>query len=264
MTHNGAIVDLDGTIYRGDTAISGSRDGIERLRERGLEILFCSNNSTRSPEAYVEHLREFGIETTVDAICSAGTATVEYLREHHPTDRVFLVGSRGFRDQLQGAGVELTDSPAETDVLVASWTDDFDYGDMTDALHAVDEETTFLGTNRDRTLPQADGGVLPGSGSIIFALAATVGRDPDALLGKPSEWMAEAVLDRLELPAEECLLIGDRLDTDLAMGARTGMTTVLVLSGISDRDDIDKGDVEPDYVIENLGAIGDVLSEYSR
>lgn len=260
MTYNGAIVDLDGTVYRGDTAIPGARDGIECLREQGLDLLFCSNNSTRSPEAYVDHLRDFGIEATVDTICSAGMVTVDYLREHHSTDRVFLVGSRGLREQLRDADIELTDSPAETDVLVASWTDGFDYGDMTDALHAVDEETAFLGTNRDRTLPQADGSVLPGSGSIIFALAATVGREPDALLGKPSERMAEAALDRLGIPAEECLLVGDRLDTDLAMGTRTGMTTVLVLSGISDREDIGEHDVDPDYVIENLGAIGDVLS----
>lgn len=261
MTYNGAIVDLDGTVYRGDTAIPGARDGIEYLRGRGLDILFCSNNSARSPEVYVEHLRDFGIEATVDTICSAGMVTVDYLRERHSTDRVFLVGSRGLREQLQDADIQLTDSPAETDVLVASWTDEFDYGDMTDALHAVDEETAFLGTNRDRTLPQADGRVLPGSGSIIFALAATVGRDPDALLGKPSERMAEAALDRLGLPAEECLLVGDRLDTDLAMGAQTGMTTVLVLSGISDREDVGEHDVEPDHVIEDLGAIGDVLSE---
>lgn len=263
MTYNGAILDLDGTVYRGDALIPGARGGIERLREHGLDVLFCSNNSTRSLETYVEHLGEFGIDTTVDAICSAGTVTADYLRTHHSGERVFLIGSSGLREQLRTAGVELTDSPAETDVLVGSWTDDFDYGDMTDALNAVDEETTFLGTNRDRTLPQPDGSVLPGSGSIVFSLAATVGREPDALLGKPSEWMIEAVLDRLELPAEECLLVGDRLDTDLEMGARTGMTTVLVLSGVSDREDIGAHDVDPDYVIDGLGAIGDVLSELS-
>ena len=259
MTYDGALVDLDGTVYRGGTAIPGALEGIDTLREQGLDVLFCSNNASRSRETYVEHLGEFGIDATADAICSAGTVSTSYLREHHADDSVFLIGSAGLRDQFQDAGITLTDAPTETDVLVASWTDTFDYWDMRDALNAVDEETAFLGTNRDRTLPQDDGSAVPGSGAIIGAVAATVGRDPDAILGKPSEWMVEAALDRLGAPAEMCLVVGDRLDTDLAMGERTGMTTVLVLSGVSDREDVADSDVDPDYVIDSLGDIGTVL-----
>lgn len=260
MKYSGALVDLDGTVYHGDTTIPGAPAGIDRLREAGLDVLFCSNNATRSRETYVDHLAAFGIDATVERICTAGTVTTTYLRENHADDHICLVGSTGLREQFRDAGLELTDDPEQTDALVASWTDEFDYTDMETALDAVDEETPFLGTNRDRTLPGNDGSPVPGSGSIIFSLAATIGRDPDAMLGKPSEWMAEAAVERLGVPAEECLMIGDRLDTDLAMGEQTGMTTVLVLSGVSDRADVAESDVSPDYVIDSLADIEDVLA----
>jgi len=259
MDFTSAIVDLDGTVYRGERLLPGASNGIETLRAAGLDLLFFSNNASRSRETYVEHLREFGLDVAPEEIYSAGIVTVEYLEEHHLEDTVLVIGSAGLREQIEDAGIAVTENPELADVLVASWTTDFDYDDMTAALQAVDEDTVFLGTNRDRTLPQSDGKAIPGSGSIIYSLAAVVGHDPDAILGKPSDIAVERALERLDARAEDCLLIGDRLDTDLAMGERAGMTTVLVLTGVTDRADIEHSDVDPDYVIERLGDIGAVL-----
>jgi 4-nitrophenyl phosphatase len=143
--------------------------------------------------------------------------------------------------------------------LLGSWTPTFDYEDMNAALQAVDQGTTFLGTDPDRTFPQEDG-VQPGSGAIIHSLAATVGKEPDAILGKPSEHALALATERLGVPAEECLIVGDRLGTDLAMGARAGMTTVLVLSGVTDRAAVAHSEVDPDFVVDGLGDIDDVLA----
>jgi 4-nitrophenyl phosphatase len=166
-----------------------------------------------------------------------------------------LVGTDSLGSQLLDAGLTLTADPDETDDLVGSWTPKFDYQDMRAALRAVGPETTFLGTDPDRTVPQEGGEVIPGSGAVVGALAATVGRDPDAFLGKPSETILELALDRLGVPADDCFVVGDRPGTGLAMGERAGMTTVLVRTGVGDTNDIADSDVEPDYVLDGLADI---------
>ena len=259
MGLNGAVVDLDGTVYRGGTLLDGASRGVERLRAAGLSVLFFSNNPTKDGQSYVEHLSALGIDAQPGEAASAGDVTTSYLRANHGDDGVMFVGAEGLRDQLVTAGVDLTDDPAETDVLLGSWTPSFGYEDMNAALQAVDDSTTFLGTDPDRTFPRENGGLEPGSGAIINALAATVAREPDAILGKPSKPALELATERLDAPPTECLVVGDRLSTDLRMGARAGMTTVLVLTGVSDRADIAASDVEPDFVIDGLGDIDDVL-----
>ena len=259
MGLNGAVVDLDGTVYRGGTLLDGARDGIDTLRDAGLSPLFFSNNPTRDGETYVQHLSDLGVDVRPGEAASAGDVTTDYLRANHADDGVLFVGAEGLRDQLEAAGVTLTEDPAETDVLLGSWTPSFDYEDMNAALQAVDTKTTFLGTDPDRTFPRENGGLEPGSGAIINALAATVGQQPDAILGKPSKQALALATERLDTPPTECLIVGDRLSTDLAMGAQAGMTTVLVLTGVSDRGDIDGSDVDPDFVIDGLGDIGTVL-----
>jgi HAD superfamily hydrolase (TIGR01450 family) len=262
MSLRGAVIDLDGTVYRGGELLDGATAGVERLREAGMDLLFFSNNPVKGGPAYVDRLSGMGLPVSAGEACSAGVVTTEYLAANHADDRVFCIGADGLRDQFAAADLELTDDPHASDVLVASWTPEFDYGDMRDALAAVDDGTAFLGTDPDRTFPMENDTVVPGSGSIIGSVAAVVGRDPDAILGKPSEHARAAAMERLGVDPAECLIVGDRLDTDLLMGDRAGMTTVLVLSGVSDRGDIPESEVDPDYVIEGLGEIGTVLREF--
>jgi 4-nitrophenyl phosphatase len=262
MELNGAVVDLDGTVYRGGSLLDGARDAVDRLRDGGLSLLFFSNNPTKDGAAYVDHLSELGVDVRPGEAASAGDVTTSYLRANHADDGVLFVGSDGLRDQLEAANLQVTNDPAETDVLLGSWTPSFDYRDMDAALQAVDDETTFLGTDPDRTFPRENGGIEPGSGAIIHSLAATVGKEPDAILGKPSEQALALARERLGVPPSECLVVGDRLSTDLALGDRAGMTTVLVLTGVTDRADIEASDVDPDYVIDSLGDIDEVLQAF--
>lgn len=255
----GAIVDLDGTVYRGETLIPGAKAGIESLRAAGLDTLFFSNNPVRDSESYAQRLTEFGIPTEPHEACSAGVATTEYLVEHHRDGTVLCIGDDGLRAQLRDGGIRLTDAPANAEVLVASWTDEFEYSDMQTALDAVDDTVPFLGTDPDRTFPGPNGRPVPGSGAIVGAVSAVIGREPDRMLGKPSETALDLSLNRLGADPQSCLVVGDRLETDLAMGDRAGMTTVLVESGIADAGDVESSSVEPDYVIDSLGEIDSVL-----
>jgi HAD superfamily hydrolase (TIGR01450 family) len=263
MDYRGAIVDLDGTVYRGDDLVPGAARAVDRLRDAGLALLFFSNNPTKSGDAYVDRLRGMGLDVHAGEACSAGDVTVAYLRDHHASDRIMLVGSPGLHEQFRAADLTLTTDPAATDVLVGSWSSDFGYDDMLAALRAVDDDTTFLGTDPDRTVP-AEGEEIPGSGAVVGALAATVGRDPDAVLGKPSEVALEFALERLEVDPAACLVVGDRLGTDIALGERAGMTTVLVRTGVTDGEEVAGSDVTPDHVLGSIADIGAVLDDHAE
>jgi HAD superfamily hydrolase (TIGR01450 family) len=253
-----AILDLDGTVYRGDRLVDGADEAIATLRRRGLDLLFCSNNPTKTPAEYVATLGEMGIEADESEVLPASTVTRSYLNRNHASDRIYLLGVDSLADYLREGGLELVDTPRQVDTYVASWTDEFDFADMDAALDGITPETTVIATDPDRTIP-TDGGQMPGSGAVAGAIARTIGREPDVVLGKPSREAGEMALERLGVAPAECVVVGDRLDTDLALGERFGMTTVLVESGVSDGVSVDDADVIPDHVVESLAAVPPLL-----
>ena len=258
MTHRGAIVDLDGTVYRGDSPVPGAREGVEALRNAGFDVCFFSNNPTKSRTEFADRLRAMGLSVAPEEIESAATVTVDYLAAEHAADRLFLVGSSGLRAQLVEADLALTDDPEACDVLVASYTRGFDYDDMTDGLRALEAGAAFVGTDPDVTIP-TEGGAVPGSGAIIHAIAGVAEREPDIVVGKPGERALAAALSKFDAAPEDCLVVGDRLDTDIEMGARGGLETALVLTGTSDRALLAASDVDPDHVLDSLGDVERLL-----
>jgi 4-nitrophenyl phosphatase len=260
MTYRGVVLDLDGTVYRGNELLPGAAETVDAVRARDISLCCCSNNPTKTRAEYVDRLAGMGVEIDEHEVLSAGTVTTDYLVAEHAGDDSFLIGSPGLRDQLADAGVSLIDDPTAADVVVASWDREFDYDDMTDGLRALDDPTTvFVGSDPDRTVPASGGRSVPGSGAIIGAVAAVADREPDRVMGKPSPEAIDAVRESLGVSPGECLLVGDRLDTDIAMGERAGMTTALVLTGAADRDDVADADVTPDHVLETIGDVPDLL-----
>jgi 4-nitrophenyl phosphatase len=259
MEYEGVVVDLDGTVYRGDAVLDGAREALAALRERGLGVLFVTNNPTRSPAGYVEKLADLGIDAAEREVVSAGTVTATYLADEHPDAATFVVGSDGLHDQLTAAGVRVTEAHDDADVVVTSHTYGFDYRDLTEGMWALDDARAFYGTDPDLTYPDSDGREYPGSGAITRSVATVAQREPDRVLGKPSEVVVDLVADRLDCPPERLLVVGDGLDTDVAMGARAGMGTVLVLTGRSDRTDLERTDVRPIHVVDSLGDVPGLL-----
>jgi 4-nitrophenyl phosphatase len=258
MNHEGAVLDLDGTIYRGSTAIPGAPEAIDRFRAADVRAVFFSNNPTRSRETYASRLGELGIDATPEEVLSAGTVTARFLADKHGDDRVFLIGEAGLVAQLEAAGITLVSDPTEADVLVVSWTNAFDYGDMVSGYRALAAGATFYGSDPDRLVPAADG-LVPGSGSMINAVGGIVDREPERVLGKPSPEAQQAALSALECPADRCFVIGDRLGTDIALGERAGMTTVLVRTGVTTDADLDESDIQPDHVVGSIAAVPELL-----
>lgn len=253
----GVVLDVDGTVVRGAEPLAGAREGIAAIDDAGLERLFVTNNPTRSAAAYADRLSAAGIEADAASVLTAGDATAAYLRERHPDAQVAVLGEPGLVEQLADAGIEAVavEAAADPDACVVSIDREFDYERLTVALDTVGDDVTFVGTDPDVVIPGPDGDV-PGSGAIVNAVAGVVGREPDAVLGKPSATTRDLILDRLGLEPAEILVVGDRLDTDVALGAEAGAKTALVRTGVEGSDDR----YDPDFEIESLGEIGRVLA----
>jgi HAD superfamily hydrolase (TIGR01450 family) len=259
MTLRGVLLDLDGTVYHGENPLPGAAEAIGRLRERGYSLCFFSNNPLHDGGAYVERLRAMGIDARPGEACSSAVVTREYLQDNHAGDEVFVIGSDALRGYVGETDARVVSEPESADVLLASWTDEFHYSDMVDALRATDEGTVYLGTDPDVTFPGDDGRPVPGSGAVINAVSGVLEREPEKVLGKPSAVAAAAALDRLGHDAADCLVVGDRLNTDILLGERAGMETALVLTGVTDERRLAESDVTPDHVIDSLSDIDTIL-----
>lgn len=255
----GAFVDLDGTVYRGRRTVPGAADGIRSLRDRGITVYFLSNKPIDRREEYAEKLTDLGIPADASEVLTSASVTGEFLASTYPDARPLVVGEEALVRELEDAGLRPTDDPDEAGVVVASMDREFTYEKLHRAMDAIDGGALFVATNPDRTCP-VESGEIPDAAGMIGAIRGVTDADLDHLVGKPSEIMLEAALERLGHAAEDCLLIGDRLETDIAMGERAGMTTVLVRTGVTDDRALAASEHEPDHVIESLGEIEGVLS----
>jgi len=253
MTYDGAVVDLDGTVYRGDELIAGADSGVEALRRR-TAVAFVSNKAIERRADYARKLTDLGVPTEPAEVLNSGAMTADLLARDHPGGSALVIGEAPLVAELEAAGVRVTDAPGDADVVVASMDRSFDYEALTAALEALDDDTAFVATNPDRTCPVA-GGEVPDAAGMIGAVEGVTGRELDAVAGKPSQTAITAATNHLGAAPEDCLLVGDRLETDVEMGERAGMTTALVLTGVTDEADLDGAAVEPDYVLDSLAGI---------
>ncbi|MFH5797040.1 HAD-IIA family hydrolase [Haladaptatus sp. CMAA 1911] len=259
-TYRGAVVDVDGTLVRGDDGLPGAGDAVRTLREAGITPLFFSNNPTRPPEHYVDRLATNGIAIDAEEVLTSALVTAEFLEAEHAGRDVFVVGEAYLGELLESRGFRVRDDPDVADVVVASIDRAFDYEALTEAFWALEDGALFVGTDPDVTIPARER-LVPGSGAILNAIAGVAGRDPDHVLGKPSADAGQAALSHLGVSPEECLVVGDRLDTDIALGERIGATTALVRSGVTTAADLAESTVTPDYVLDSVREIGEVLAD---
>ncbi|WP_254765769.1 HAD-IIA family hydrolase [Salinilacihabitans rarus] len=259
MNYDGILLDLDGTIYRGDGLVPGATAAVERARE-AAPVLFLSNNATKRPADYASTLTDLGIPAAPEDVLTSAAIAGEWLAGTHPDRPALVVGEAALVAELEAAGVTVTDDPDRAGVVVASMDRSFDYATLRRAFDALDEGTPFVATNPDRTCPVADGEV-PDAAGMIGAIEGVTGRSLDRVLGKPSATAAEVAIATLDCPPERCLLVGDRLETDVEMGARSGMTTVLVLTGASDRADLTAAAHDPDYVLDSIADLPALLDD---
>ena len=253
-----ALLDVDGTVLRGEEPIPGAREGLATLRGRGLAVSFVTNNPTERPATYAGRLSALGAPVAPGDVITSMEVTLSYLQAEHPDAAVLPVAGEAIVAQLREAGFDVVEDRAAADVVVAGYHEGFDYDDLTAGLRALRAGLPLVGTDPDRWVP-TDDEPIPGSGAVVNAVAGAAEVEPEAVLGKPSAATADVLAERVGAPPADCLLVGDRLDTDVAMGERAGMETALVLTGAATRADLTDAAVRPDHVLESLADVGKLL-----
>ncbi len=247
----GYVFDLDGTVYLGEALLPGVRETIETLRAAGCRMVFVSNKPTDPRRVYADKLTRLGLPTPVDHVINSSYVTVNYLRKTMPNARLFPIGEQPLLDELTAAGFELSETPGEIDVVIASFDRTFVYRKLQIAFDAIRAGARFIATNADPYCPVPGGGE-PDAACIIAAIEACTDHRVEQVVGKPSLIMAQTALDVLGLPACECIMVGDRLETDVPMGKAAGMATALTLTGATTPEKLARSTIRPDFVLERL------------
>lgn len=254
--YGGYLFDLDGTIYLGDELLPGAHRLVTTLREAGCQTLFLSNNPTRDPRMYAEKLDRLGLPTPTSHIVNTVVTMTAWLTKEAPGANVFVIGEEPLRRAFREAGIRMTERPDEIDIVVASYDRTFDYRKLQIAFDALwrYRRARLVTTNPDAYCPMPGGRGEPDAAAVVAAIEASTGARCEANLGKPSPVMLETALDILGLPGSECLMVGDRLSTDIAMAVDAGVDSALVLTGESTPETVAAAqpDRRPTFVLSRI------------
>lgn len=250
-----ALIDLDGVAYRGHQPIAHAAEGIGELRANGVTTIFVTNNASRLPEEVAAQLTALDIETRPAEVLTAAQACARYLDEFiEPGARVLVVGAKGLRVAVAEAGYELVATAEDEPAAVAQgFGPDLGWRDLAEAAYAIQRGARHIASNLDLSLP-TDRGFAPGNGSLVRAVVAATGVEPESA-GKPSPTMYDMAVRAAG--ATRPLVIGDRLDTDLAGARAGGYLGILVLTGVSSARDavLAEAAMRPHIILENLAAL---------
>lgn len=252
------ILDLDGTVYRGNTVIKGVPEAIVKLRKAGFKIFFLSNSSTNSRKQQSKKLKSMSIPCAVREMYNSAYATASYIKHHYPRAKVYVISEGGLQDELTLIGLKVLDS--ENANIVATGLDrKLTFDKLSIALRAIRNGALFIASNADRIYP-TEKGILPGSGTIAAFLEYGSGKKP-IVIGKPETHLVEAVLEDNKLKRNEVLIVGDNLESDLKVAKKMKMKCALVLSGLTKQKDIKKLKKKdrPDFVLKTVVDLPEIL-----
>lgn len=249
----GFLIDLDGTLYLGNQPVRGSREFVDFLKENNIPFLFLTNNSTRTPEQVAEKLEKMGIQAHPSKIYTSANTLADYLREHYKgCHNAYVIGEDGVLRELENLGWRIVKDYKEAEFVIVGLDREVTYEKLKQAVLAIQRGATFIACNRDSSFPTPEG-FLPGAGAIVNAITTVVGVEP-LVLGKPNEYIIRYAVKRLGVPLEDTAIVGDRLDTDIALGKKMGMVTILVLTGVNKNEEEIK-EIKPDFVFEDVGEL---------
>jgi NagD protein len=229
--YEGFIFDLDGTIYLGDQIIPRAEWVINCLKKNGKRIIFVSNKTTGTIYDYYQFLTSNGFETKEHEIINSTEITAKFLNTYHPNKKFFAIGETKFIEEIEKSGLKYSEDSNEIDIVLVTLDRTLNYLKLEIAANALDKGARFFAANIDNTCP-INGGEILDAGSTISALELRTNRKLEKYFGKPSKYMMKEVLKRLELKNNKCLIIGDRLETDIAMGNEFNIDTALVNTGV--------------------------------
>ncbi|MBB5173544.1 TIGR01457 family HAD-type hydrolase [Texcoconibacillus texcoconensis] len=246
--YDGYLLDLDGTMYRGEERIEAASRFVKRLVEAEKPYLFVTNNSTKTPEQVAKKLKEMDIPATKDHVFTTSMATAEYIQKKMKQASVNMIGEEGLRVALEGKGFTLAEEDA--DYVVVGLDRSINYEKLATACLAVRNGATFLSTNGDIAIP-TERGLLPGNGSITSVVTVSTGVEP-TFIGKPESIIVDQALDVLGTSKEHTVMVGDNYDTDILAGINAGLDTVIVHTGVTTKEQLVTKERQPIASIDSL------------
>ena len=247
------LMDMDGVLVREHQAIPGADRFIARLREKGLPFLVLTNNSIYTPRDLAARLHEVGLEVPENGIWTSALATARFLANQRPGGTAFVIGENGLTTALHEAGYTLTET--RPDYVVLGETRTYSFERISRAIRLILNGARFIATNPDPTGPSPEG-PLPATGSVAALISRATGHEP-YFVGKPNPLMMRSALNAIDAHSETAAMVGDRMDTDVVSGLEAGMSTFLVLTGSTQRADVERFPYRPTEIAESIADLVD-------
>lgn len=245
------LIDMDGVLVFGSQVIPGANEFIKRLEERGARFLVLTNNSLYTPRDLHARLARIGLDVPSNAIYTSALATAQFLATQHPGGSAYVIGEAGLTTALHDVGYIITDQQPE--YVVLGETTFYSFQQLTQAMRLVSGGARFVATNPDVTGP-GEGGMVPATGAVAALIGAATGIQP-YYIGKPNPLMMRTALRTIDAHSEESVMVGDRMDTDIIGGTASGLETILVLSGVTRREDVGKFAYRPTHIVNSVADI---------
>lgn len=246
--YSGYLIDLDGTMYRGNESIDGAAEFVNKLNEKDIPYLFLTNNSTSTQDVVADKLTSMGIDTSADHIFTSSMATAKYIAQKNPQARCMVIGEQGLYDAIEREGLIIADSSC--DYVLIGLDRQITYEKLAQACLAIREGAVFISTNGDTAIP-TERGFLPGNGALTSVIQVSTGVEP-IFIGKPEPIIMNEALEVLGIGKASTLMVGDNYQTDILAGINTDVDTLMVFTGITPYEDYPKLTIKPTYNVQNL------------
>ena len=249
------LFDMDGTLYLGDNLFSFSGKLLSEIKNKGSRYLFMTNNSSKSVEDYVKKLASLGIEADRDDFITSSQATAYYLHKNHEGASLYVCGTRSLKRELALEGFSVTEDVEAADCIVMGFDTELDFKKLHDVSYilTVKPDIPYIATNPDLVCP-TEFGYVPDCGSVCIMIKNATRREP-VVIGKPSPLMPLLALEKFNVEPECACVVGDRIYTDIKSGLNAGITSILVMSGETTYEILEKSDDKPDIVLSDAGEI---------
>ena len=247
----GFICDMDGVIYHGNRLLPGVKEFVDWLYQNDKEFLFLTNSSERSPKELQQKLARMGLEVNEKHFYTSALATAKFISNQAPGCSAYVIGAPGLVNALYEAGITMND--VNPDYVIVGETANYNYENVVHAVRLVQKGAKLIGTNTDMTGP-SEQGMLPACRALISPIELATGKNA-YFVGKPNPLMMRTGLKLLGVHSADAVMVGDRMDTDIIAGIESGLTTVLVLSGCTTKEDLDNFPYRPKYVFDGVGDI---------
>jgi 4-nitrophenyl phosphatase len=255
------LLDMDGTFYLGEQLIEGALQFMDVLRQQGREFLFLTNNSSKDSQLYAEKLTRLGFPIHREKVLTSGEATAMHLQRYLASARVYVVGTSALENEFLQRGFVL--GHEKPDFAVLGFDTTLTYDKLWRLCDLVRSGVPYIATHPDYNCP-TETGFMPDIGAMIAFVRASTGREPDLIVGKPNPLFIEKASERVSVPVSGMCMIGDRLYTDIALGATAGISTILVLSGETQVEEVGTSHHQPSYIFQNLGEVATYLTNAEK